>query len=350
MTNQEVKQSLIQSLYERGEYIRQVNDVEFQTRCPFCGDSQKNLNTGHLYIRVNIEDNFPIVYNCFKCQEHGVVNQEFLNVMDITDSNLKSSIYSLNKTSDKMSAHKFLYGEKIIQFGYEIPEITRGKKTEYIEKRLGLTLNDEDLRKMKVITSLREFLINNEIKKITMDNRYCHMIEDHYVGFLTFGGSHILFRDITDREPYSWIKYPVTEESKQCRAFYSMQADVDIFTEEKLTINLAEGVVDILSAYGNLGYSEPNAMNIAVCGKHYVSILTTLVNMGFVGDNITLNIFSDNDKDFNKKNNQPTTIQYFKKILKRMKYLYGDVNVYYNTIGKDIGVPRSEISLKKYRL
>ena len=350
MTNQEIKQSFIQSLYDRGEYIRQVNDVEYRTRCPFCGDSQKNLNTGHMYIRVNIEDNFPIVYNCFKCQEHGVVNQEFLNAMDLSDSNLKSSIISLNKTTDKMSAHKFLYGEKIIQFGYELPDITRGRKIEYIEERLGLSLNDDDLLRMKVITSLRDFLIHNEIKKLTMPKQWCSIIEDHYVGFLTFGGSHILFRDITEKEKYKWLKYPITDESKQCKAFYSMQNDVDIFTDDKLIINLSEGVMDILSVYGNLGYHNSNIMNIAVCGKHYVSILTTLVNMGFVGDNIVLNIFSDNDKDFNDKNNQPTTIEYFRRILKKMKYLYHEVNIFYNTIGKDVGVPKENIILERYRL
>lgn len=350
MTNRETKQSFINSLYERGEYIRQVNDVEFQTRCPFCGDSQKNLNTGHLYIKVNLDDNFPIVYHCFKCEESGIVNDEFLNIMNINDINLKSSIISLNKTSDKASSHKFLYGEKIIQFGYDIPDIVRCDKTAYIEKRLGIKFNDEDFMKMKVITSLREFLIHNNIKKLQMPTQWCEKLENHYIGFLTFGGSHILFRDITDKEKYKWIKYPVTDESKQCRAFYSMQSEVDIFTEDKLTINLSEGILDIISVYGNLGYSDSNTMNIAVCGKHYVSILTTLVNMGFVGDNISLNIFSDNDSIFNNKNNNPTTIEYFKKILYRTKNLYGDINIFYNTIGKDIGVPRGDISLKKYKL
>lgn len=351
MTNIETKQDMIQALFNRGEYIKQVNDVEYKTRCPFCGDSQKNFNTGHLYIRIGIEDNFPMVYNCFKCNEHGIINQEFLNLMDINDINLKSSIVMLNKTSDKLKAHKFINGDKTIIFNYERPEVKRCKKIEYIENRLGITLNNQDINRLKIITSLREFLILNEIKSITCDNITAHKIEDHYIGFLTFGASHILFRDITEKEEYRWIKYPITEESKQCRAFYSMEAEVDIFSKDKLIINLSEGILDTASAYLNLGYDEANTMNIAVCGKHYISILSKLVNMGFVGDNIILNIFADNDKDFNKnKNNQPTTIDFFKNNLKKMKHLYGEVNIYYNTISKDIGVPRQNISLKKYRL
>lgn len=350
MNNRDIKQNFINSLYERGEYIKQVNDVEYRTRCPFCGDSQKNLNTGHLYIKVNIEDNFPIVYHCFKCEESGVVNSEFLNIMDIRDINLKSSIISLNKTTDKMSSHKFLYGQKIMQFDYEVPDIVRGKKIQYIENRLGVSFSDDELMKMKVIPSLREFLLHNGIKKLQMPTKWCEKLEDHYVGFLTFGGSHILFRDITEKEEYHWIKYPVNDESKQCRAFYSIQSDIDIFTKDKLTINLSEGILDILSAYKNLGYSNPNTMNIAVCGKHYVSILSTLLNMGFVGDNIELNIFSDNDSVFNNKNNNPTTVEYFVKLLSHIKNLYGEVNIYYNTISKDIGIQKDKIALKRYKI
>ena len=350
MTNTETKQDMIQALFNRDCYIKQVNDVEYRTRCPFCGDSQKNFNTGHLYIKINVNDNFPMVYNCFKCNEHGIINKEFLNIMDIDDINLKSSITMLNKTSDKMKAHQFINGDKTIIFDYIRPEVKRCKKIEYIENRLGITLNSHDIERLKIVTSLREFLILNGIKSITCDNRWAHIIEDHYVGFLTFGGSHILFRDITEKEEYTWIKYPITQESKQCQAFYSMESEIDIFTEDKLIINLSEGILDIASAYLNLGYDGSNTMNIAVCGKHYVGILTKLVNMGFVGENIVLNIFADNDKSFNDKAKQPTTIEYFKSTLRKMKHLYGEVNIYYNTISKDIGVPRDKISLKKYRL
>lgn len=350
MTNEEIKKYMIDTLFSKCHYIKQVNDVEYRIRCPFCGDSQRNLNTGHMYIRINPLDNFPMVYNCFKCTEHGIVNKEFLNVMDIDDYNLLSSVVSLNKNSSNFKAHKFINGDKTIIFEYKRPEFTRSKKTLYIENRLGVDISDSDLNKLKVITSLKDFLLYNDIHELTCDKRWANKIEDHYVGFLTFGNSHILFRDITDSEEYSWIKYPITNESKQCQAFYSIESEIDIFTKEKLIINLAEGIMDIASSYLNLGYNNPNTMNIAVCGKHYVSILTKLVNMGFVGENIELNIFSDNDAEFNKKNNAPTDIEYFSKIMHRMKHLYGRTNIYYNTLYKDIGVSKEKISLKKFIL
>ena len=351
MNNQEIKSLFISKLYETQEYIKKVNDEEYRIRCPFCGDSQKNLNTGHMYLKINENDNFPMFYYCFKCNEYGVINSSFLNALDMDDSSMKSSITSLNKSSDNVSSHKFINGDDNIIFDYTIPEIKRSNKTEYIENRLGTKLSDEQLQDLKVIPSLREFLIHNEIKSLTCSNRIAYTLEDKYVGFLTYGGSHILFRDVTEKEEYSWVKYPITNESKKCRAFYSIASTVDIFTEDNITINLAEGVMDIASAFINLGFNKPNTMNIAVCGKQYHNILLKLLNMGFVGSNITVNIFADNDEEFNdNKNNKPTDLKYFKTLFKKIKYLYGEVNIYYNIIHKDIGVPKKYISLIKHKI
>lgn len=350
MTNKEIKLAFIDSLYERGEYMRQVNEVQYRTRCPFCGDSRSDLNTGHLYIKINPEDNYPMVYHCFKCEESGIVNDNLLLALGIDDINLKSNISSLNKTSDKIKGQKYFDDDKIINFGYKLPEIKDYNKIRYIEDRLENTLSNEDISKFKIITSLRDFLVFNNIKEITMENYICHNIEKNYVGFLTFGGAYILFRDISNKQYYKWIKYPVTEESRGCKLFYSIENSIDVFSRENININLSEGVMDILSLYKNLEYNSNNDLNIAVGGKQYLPILNTLSGMGFVGSNINLNIFSDNDVVFNKKAKNPTDVEYFKKLLNRQKYLYGNTNIYYNLIDKDIGVGLDKISLKKYKI
>ena len=80
MSNRDTKIRLINALLSRNVFIRKVNDVEYQTRCPYCGDTQKNFNDGHLYIKINPNDNLPIVYNCFKCPAHGVLKYDDLVV------------------------------------------------------------------------------------------------------------------------------------------------------------------------------------------------------------------------------------------------------------------------------
>jgi hypothetical protein len=350
MTNREIKLAFIDSLYGRGEYIRQVNDVQYRTRCPFCGDSRSNLNTGHLYIKINPDDNYPMVYHCFKCEESGVVDDNLLLALNIGDINLKSNITTLNKTSDRIKGQKFLTDDEIINFNYKLPEVKDYNKIKYIEDRLGCNLSIEDIEKFKIITSLKDFLIYNNIKEITTENYICHNIEKNYVGFLSFGGAYILFRDITNTQQYKWIKYPVTNDSRGCKLFYSISNSIDIFTKDTININLSEGVLDILSAYKNLNYNKSNDLDIAVCGKQYLYVLNTLNSMGFIGSNIQLNIFSDNDEVFNNKNNKPTNIEYFKKLLYKNKYLYNSTNIYYNLIDKDIGVSKDKIKLRKYKI
>lgn len=350
MTNREIKLAFIDSLYGRGEYIRQVNDIQYRTRCPFCGDSKSNLNTGHLYIKINPDDNYPMVYHCFKCEESGVVDDNLLLALNIGDINLKSNITTLNKTSDRIKGQKFLTDDEIINFNYKLPDVKDYNKIKYIEDRLGCNLSIEDIEKFKIITSLRDFLIYNNIKEITMENYICHNIEKNYVGFLSFGGAYILFRDITNTQQYRWIKYPTTNDSRGCKLFYSISNSIDVFTKDNININLSEGVLDILSAYKNLNYNNSNDLDIAICGKQYLYVLNTLNSMGFIGSNINLNIFSDNDEIFNNKNNNPTNIKYFKKLLHKNKYLYNSTNIYYNLIDKDIGVTKDKIKLKKYKI
>ena len=347
MTNKEIKLSMIDALYERGEWIKQVNNVEYRTRCPYCGDSKKSMNTGHLYIHINPDDNFPMVWNCFRCNEHGVINKDFLSMMDINDINLKSSVTSLNKTSDKIKAKEFYGGIKLIFNNFNLPTITNYDKISYIENRLGITIDDSTTKDFKIITSLKDFLKENNIKTVTMDPRICRKLESHYIGFLSYGASYILFRDITDKEEIHWIKYPITNESRESKCFYSISQELDIFTKDTITINLAEGVLDILSCYSNLNYNNPNTLNIAVCGKRYDTIINYLIELGLMGNNIQMNIFADNDSVFNKKADNPTDINYFKRLFKKYKHLFGRVSIYYNIIGKDIGVSKDKIKLKK---
>ena len=350
--NKDTKEAFIDALMSRpGIYTKRVNDNEYRTRCPLCGDSKKNENTGHMYIKVNVNDNSPIQFHCFLCEEGGVLKPSMLSMLEIDDINLKSSLTILNKSADKIDKKGIIDGGTLKTFDYELPEIKRSDKTKYIENRLGIKLPDSAFKKMKVITSLREFLIHNKIKKLTCSDKIAYNIEKNYVGFLSYGNSHILFRDITEKQEISWFKYPITKDSSVNRIFYSMDAEIDLFTSDEIIINIAEGVMDIISAHYNLGYDGENVLNLCVSGRYYSSLILFLISMGFIGSNITINIFADNDYMFNNKNNvNTTTLGYYKKILSDYKHLFGKIYVWYNLKSKDIGVPRDMIELKRYNI
>ena len=354
MTNQELKIKLIDALAENNTYFRKTTSDWYRLRCPFCGDSQRDLNTGHLYMCINPNDNYRVGYNCFKCEEHGSLRPDQLELFGVEDPQIKEGIAILNKSSDKCDRKNLSMNEQIKTFDYIIPDKICHldiPKIKYIEDRLGIEMTPERIKETKLVTSLRSFLIANGIKQITCQPSEANKLEDHYVGFLSHGNSHILFRDVSEREERKWIKYPITPESMENRLFYSMDAAIDTYTTEPLTINLAEGVLDIVSAAYNLGYQGENIMNLCVTGKYYNTLLLYLVDLGLVGSNITVNIFSDNDALYNKKGHVTGTLfETYQKTLGRFKYLFKEINIYYNKLSKDIGVTRDNICLERRKL
>ena len=47
MNNQVFKRNFIKKLTERDVWYQEVSSIQYRTRCPYCGDSQKELRTGH---------------------------------------------------------------------------------------------------------------------------------------------------------------------------------------------------------------------------------------------------------------------------------------------------------------
>jgi len=350
MDNKEFKERFIEYLFESQSFIKRVNQSEFRTRCPFCGDSI-DPHKGHLYIHIDMDSNTPMVYHCFKCESGGVINKDVLEAFDGMPDELVSGISSFNSSTDKVDS-KGIYrnNDDDYIFDFKLPEVVRNDKIAYIENRLGLSFSDDDIKDMKIITSIYDFLRLNEITTSPYNKAMLNMIEERCVGFLSYGSSHILFRNI-DNKPFgnigNWIKYPIVKESQYNKLFYSIATEIDIFTKDNITINMSEGIFDILSIYYNFYKGDKNTINVAVTGKYYITVLRKLMSMGILGTNVNINIYADNDKEFNKKAKNPTTFEYFKKEFETDKYLYNNINIYYNTISKDCGVKKEEISLER---
>ena len=345
----ETKNRLIDFLFSRSEYMRRVNEVEFQTRCPYCGDSYKDLNTGHFYIRIDPEDTFMIPCICFKCDYRGIINRETLSLMDCGDEELLNGIVRLNKkgrySKKFVDESLYMYFERIIP-----PEHRYGRKLEYIKSRIGIDFSLEDMKEMKVITSLYDFLIQNQIKESPFNKEIRMMLERDYVGFLSFGNSHILFRDITDSHKHAWIKYPIDSMSRKNKVFYGTASAIDIFTKEPIIINLSEGVMDAIGIRYHFSYTGNNVFNLAVCGQNYNAIILHMISIGVFGSNVTLNIFSDNDREYNDNKVVASSEKNNSKYLEKFKGLFNSINLYYNIIGKDYGVKKEAIELTKIQI
>ena len=355
MTNREYKEWFIEELYKRPGYPPNVRGDSYVVRCPYCGDSS-NPRHGHFYITIVMDEETPILYNCFKCPAGGVMNRDTMDLLEMEDEDLQKGLSVLNRNSIKYDKREINRETKVLTFDYKLPEIdTRkfGYKLDYIRNRLGLEFDLQTFSEMKVITSLRDFLKLNKINKLTCENSIAYLFERSYVGFLSHGNGYILFRDVTEKAPNPWVKYPITEKSRQGKVFYSMQSEIDLFTKDTININLAEGVFDIFGACYHLHLPKTNSVNIAVTGKYYDTIIYYLISLGLVGSNVVLNIFADNDEKFNKKRKdggKDTSLEYYQKRLYYIKYLFKRVYIYYNELYKDLGVTKDRISVIRHKL
>lgn len=341
------KQLFIDFLYSRGVYKRRVTNDLYLTRCPYCGDSRTTLNTGHLYIRVDPDNDNRMVFYCQKCQEHGVVGNELIALLD-GDDELLSAINVINRYG--VASKRYDEGREFIYFDYQLSNIVGPayrRKITYIENRLGINITTDKMEELKIVPSAYDFLIKNDIKGTSFNKRTMNLLERDYVGFLSTGNSHILFRDVTDSHEYPWLKYPITKESRRNLVTFSYSGGVDVSSMEPLVINLSEGVFDTIGIREHFhSGSQRKTRDMAVCSQNYYGVVKYLVSVGVFGANTELNLYFDNDKDFN--NGKETKISNY--MLKVCKSLFGRVNAYRNLIGKDYGVKKEKILLDKRTL
>lgn len=87
MNNAEYKTKFVEALFSRDIWTKSVSDVQYRTRCPYCGDSS-DPNTGHLYLKIDTTSNFPIIYFCQKCPAGGVMDLETIERLEIHDTEI----------------------------------------------------------------------------------------------------------------------------------------------------------------------------------------------------------------------------------------------------------------------
>ena len=71
---------------------------EIVMKCPFCGDSA-DPKSKHFYI--SLREGQPHMYNCFKCNESGIITSKTLRFMSIYDMDANADIDLYNKSISK---------------------------------------------------------------------------------------------------------------------------------------------------------------------------------------------------------------------------------------------------------
>ena len=326
---------------------QEVSDTQMTIRCPICGDSKKDKRKMRFYIYFNgglQDDEQPVTYYCFNCNEGGMLSTTILRDMEINDLDILSSLQSFNKSVvRKNKSFKFTSKKVDLKIPYPDTELESNiLKKKYIEGRLGIDITFDELNKFKTVFRLGDLLLENDIQELTVRGEKAIDIHENYVGFLTTNNETLKCRQVFSDKSRGlrYEKYSLYKDILQTLKFYTIPTVVDTIEVGKITINLAEGVFDILGIYFNVhnGGLDRNIYT-AVCGSGYKSVIKYFISEGIIGD-VDINVYADIDQDL--------------RIYKDLKDEYGiwfnSFNVYTNSIGKDFGVPASKINVVKNKI
>jgi hypothetical protein len=340
LNNVEFKKEVITKLLQIPS-AKLVSENQIQMRCQVCGDSKKDPNKARFYVKVDMKNDIPILYHCWNCQISGILTPSLLRSFKVNDLQLNSSLLRYNNTTMGQIKKSLGIINNDFNFVLPIPVVDEKtmKKKEYIENRLGISFTIEELVRLKTIFNLGDFLRENEINTLTVKQDQAKLLHDDYVGFLSANKEFIIFRDITGKNK-RYHKYSIFKNLDNTRKFYTIPNKIDILTNKTITINIAEGVFDIIGIYHHIYEKETNNMiYAAVNDSGYITVLKYFIQIGLIG-NIDVNIYSDSDRE----------PRFYKEMSQELKEWINKITLFYNEKGKDYGVKKSEISIIKKKI
>lgn len=312
---------------------------ELVIRCPYCGHTS-SAGKKHMYIGLSKDK--PIMFNCFKCESGGIVNRNFINLLNINDEYLIQAIESHNKVMMKSRGNVYSSNHnkinKIEYNSFFINQDIIQDKIDYINNRLGSNISINEMMNMKIIFDFsyfkRQIMGNLRATKSDFER-----IQRDYVGFLSINNTSLSLRCIRqlpdNRFRYIIVKLYDTEDYNKA---FSIPTNISV-TSEKILVNICEGQFDILSIYNNL-MNRRNGIYIASAGNKYTSVLQYIISKGIM--NMELHLYFDNDSAGEIARKQ---IEYFIRnniIFFRTSNIFAHVNRYSNE--KDYGVPIDRIN------
>lgn len=320
----DVKHKIIDEIEKHVDVFIKSSAIQYRIRCPICGDSQKNPKDAHCYIKCSYDPNEPLLFNCFKCNAGGRVTGSFLRKLGI-NSDLIGAV-------DNWRYNKIWSMKKVdIDIITGTPLLT-SPQARYIENRLGSGFTESDYDRFRIIWDMNTIYpyITNQRVKNTMPNNM------NSVSFLSDDKSVMLtryFDDYGDR----WRKIKLFPSEN--RAFYTIKSTLDLFTKDVIEVNIAEGIMDVLSIYRNFNNVE-NSVFIATLGSDYIGGIDYAISKGLIGYNVIIKIYVDNDID----------MKILKMKLKKYKWLFYHIHIYENIKSKDVGVKIDKIKLIESRV
>jgi len=301
----------IQELCEKNNCYKVTPEGSINTRCPYCGDSQKaghTVNYGQAYI---FKDGY---FKCFRCGKYATATdaiQQIATNVRVPLSEIDQVLKDFKVTAVKYimeSDNKFTY--------YENTEETLIKyqfKLKYLKERLFVDdITPELLNKYKIVIDLDPYYEQ-------LIQKFKYLKPNDYVGFMTRDNYQIVFRAINNNTKYRYFNLKIN----QAYDYWTTQDFDDNFFKTK-TVYLGEGIFDVANSRTQELFS--NGCHIAVLSKNNILAAVKKIFSLYL---LKFNLVILKDRD--------VSISYIRFLKKLLKPYVSKVEVYGNLSGKDFG-------------
>lgn len=305
---------------------------EIVMRCRFCGDSS-DLSHKHFYIGLGY-DNKPILFNCFKCGESGILTPNILREIGLVDYSIAEKTVQFNKhtstNNNKLNTNAEIY---YISNSFIRNDSVSYKKRDYINSRLGLNLSFNEMIANKIVLNLFDLLNRNRIPYNDNNGRVSEL-DQHFVGFLSEDNNFVIERNVDSKSDIRYYKYNIHGKINTDKRYYILPCNIDLTDPRPINVHIAEGPFDILSIKYNVVNNNEQNLFIAIGGKAYKNIVRhVLSQMGLF--NVTFHLYVDADiQDY-----------VIWDVVKYVRPFNSDVYIHRNGFQdqKDYGVPKNLI-------
>ena len=326
---------------------------EIVMRCRFCGDS-RDIKSKHLYISLGY-DNKPPMFNCFKCNEQGLLRSNKIKMLAAADSVYSTVVghhvdgYINTIYKDPTMRRKLSSGDIFfINNNYINDNIMSQAKLKYINNRLGLEFGYNDLLENKIVLNCFDIFSSNNITTYSRDFSIVEELNNSFIGFLSLDNGYINMRNLRRGKvnkfiDTKYVNYNIFNSEENGKRYYVIPSNINMSNPNPIRIHIAEGPFDILSVKYNLRRGMDNTHDIfaAICGKAYLNILKLFISQyGLM--NIEVHLYMDNDID-----------SWIYKVIKDNLGVFNfNIFIHQNKFKgeKDFGVPIDRINEYVYKL
>lgn len=328
-------------------YSESSDGIQAMCDCFECGGYTTRTG-GCMSVKIMPDEGEPMYYKCFRaaCGASGILTPKVLEKMGCADVDTLMELAAYNKTLSIKSDKRF-NAKRHRQF--ELVNLnTRDNrdKLAYINQRLGVNFTTSDLRKYKIQLGLYDFLNINGIRRLAYSKKYCDILDEHTVCFVSMYSDYLICRDISKDlrtgKRYTQYRANGTPEKTDMK-LYCIPGEIDILDPNPADINIAEGSFSILGAYlhTDLGRDHKNSLWLANCGSEYKNTLMHIVKQYGLLD-ICLHIWSDSEIKVSK----------YERLIKEIKdrVHFSKVYIHYNTKAEDFGQPAKKIKVETIEL